>query len=789
MDTLSSDEHTMIRDAVARFLERSGGLEPAARVSDGGEAGAVWRGLAAELQVTAVGLPDACGGLGPDMRALVAVARELGRVLTPVPYVSTVAVAGQILAAATPGAGRDSWLSRIAEGRLRAVVPQGGTRAGDCWDTSPFHAERAGETYVLAGRGGPFADLMEADLVLVPALCAGEPLLFALDAEALADRREACAPMDATQPTGRLRLDGLRLTASAVLDAGAGFRRRCREANDRARLARAAEMSGAARGAFTLTRDYIAERRQFGRTIASYQAIKHRMADLFVRLNRVDALIDGAALAFDRLDGGAGTGDGDAAAVAGAEARVAQAMACEALFAASAEAIQLHGGVGMTWEYAPHLFFKRATAMRALCGPPEAAFRACGGDLIDRRLSALPLGGAEGGGEAALRKAVAIWMADNLTGDFAPLRGRGGAGDGDALPDLRKAWERRLAAGGWTCLGVPKALGGRGMSVRDQVIFNEEYARAGGPGRLGHIGEGLLAPTLAAFGTQDQKARFLPGILQGTVFWAQGYSEPGAGSDLASLRTRARRDPASGDWIVDGQKTWTSLAHLSDWIFVLARAEEGSRGRDGLILLLMPLDQPGIDIRPIRQINGGREFNEVFFDAAVARKEDAVGAPGEGWSIAMALLGFERGISTLGQQMGFARELEAIVALARRVAEPMQHAEALGRAWAGLRAMRHGALQILGAAERGEAGAEALGYKYDWSNWHRGLGELAMDVLGPEAAAHATEPEIARLQQMYLFSRAETIYGGTNEIQLNIIAEQGLGMPREPRGQARGAPR
>ncbi|MCA1299423.1 acyl-CoA dehydrogenase [Stappia indica] len=784
MDALPTDEHSMIRDALARFLERAGGLEPAFRVSDGGKACELWRGIAEELQFTAIGLPEACGGLGADMRALVAVGRELGRVLAPVPFVSTVALAGQVLAAAAPGPLRDAWLSRLAGGTVRAVLAHGGHGVGDCWDTPVFWAEQGGDGYVLQGQSGPIPDLMGADLVLVPALCAGERLLIALEGEALSGHRRACVPMDATQPVGVLALKDLRLPAGAVLDCGSAFAGRCRAAIDRARLVLAAEMAGAARGAFTLTLEYIAERRQFGRTIASYQAIKHRMADLYVRLNRLDALIDGAAVRFDQAAHALKTDD-----VAETEARAAQALACEELFAVSAEAIQLHGGVGMTFEYAPHLFFKRATAMRALSGGPVAAFRQIGLDLIDGRLSALPAGRAASEAETTLRRAVAGWMAENLTGAFEPLRGRGGAGDGDALPELRKAWERRLAAGGWVGLGLPEALGGRGMSVGDQVIFNEEYARAGGPGRMGHIGEGLLAPTLAAFGTEDQKARFLPGILQGTTFWAQGYSEPGAGSDLAALRTRARRDPASGNWIVHGQKTWTSLAHLSDWIFVLARAEEGATGREGLILLLMPLDQPGIDIRPIRQINGACEFNEVFFDGAMARAEDAVGKPGEGWAIAMALLGFERGISTLGQQMGFARELEAVVALARQAREPMDHAEALGRAWAGLRAMRHGALRVLGAVERGEAGPEALGYKYEWSNWHRTLGELAMEVLGPEAAVHAPEPEIVRLQQMYLFSRAETIYGGTNEIQLNIISEQGLGMPREPRGQSSGGTR
>lgn len=385
---------------------------------------------------------------------------------------------------------------------------------------------------------------------------------------------------------------------------------------------------------------------------------------------------------------------------------------------------------------------------------------------------------------AALRAEVRSWMETHLMGRFLPLKHRGHAGDGDALPELRKEWERELAAGRWTCPGWPEAWGGRGLSVAEQVAFQEEYARAGGPGRLGHIGEGLVGPTLLAFGTEDQQRRFLPGIRAGTDFWCQGYSEPSAGSDLANLSTRARRDPATGDWVVHGQKVWTSLAHLSDWIFVLARCEEGSVGRKGLIFLLMRLDQPGVEIQPIRQIGGGTEFNAVFFDGARAQARDVVGQPGEGWSIGMALLGFERGISTLGQQMAFAQELDLVCEIARETGAARSPVirQRIARAWVGLRAMRYLAMRVLAEGSEPDARIESLGYKYHWSNWHRDLGRLAMDVMGPEATIEDGDPRRDRLRQLFLFSRADTIYGGTNEIQLNILAEQGLGMPREPRG-------
>ncbi|MBX6419426.1 MAG: acyl-CoA dehydrogenase family protein [Nevskia sp.] len=386
--------------------------------------------------------------------------------------------------------------------------------------------------------------------------------------------------------------------------------------------------------------------------------------------------------------------------------------------------------------------------------------------------------------EAAFRAEVAGWMRAHLAGRFAKLRHRGGPGDEDFEPALRKEWERELARGGWTGLGWPKAYGGRGLSLERQVIFHEEYARAGGPGRMGHIGETLLGPTLIAYGSEAQKRRFLPRILDGSEYWAQGYSEPNAGSDLANVQTRCRLDEARGEWIVDGQKVWTSLAHESDWIFVLARCEPGSKGSKGLAFLLVPLKQPGVSIRPIRQLTGSCEFNEVFFDGARTAADHIVGRPGEGWAIAMALLGFERGISTLGQQMHFGHELELVVAQARAsgAADDPAIRQRLAQSWIGLRVMRYNALRMLADAEDGRLRPEALIYKYYWSNWHRALGELAIDVLGEEGRLVHQDEARRRLQQVFFFSRADTIYAGTNEIQLNLIAERALGLPREPRG-------
>ena len=379
------------------------------------------------------------------------------------------------------------------------------------------------------------------------------------------------------------------------------------------------------------------------------------------------------------------------------------------------------------------------------------------------------------------RSRVHHWLADHVVGEFAELRGRGGPGDEDVGFGTRVRWERVLGEAGWIGLGWPERHGGRGATVGQQVIWAEEYSRAEAPARVNHMGENLLAPTLIELGTDAQRTRFLPGILDGTHRWCQGYSEPDAGSDLANVQTRARLD---GDqWVIDGQKVWTSLAHVSHWCFVLVRTEAGSQRHGGLSLLLVPMDQPGVEVRPIVQLTGGGEFNETFFTGARTDSDLVVGTPGEGWRVAMTLLGFERGISTLAQQVGFEREVRHVIDLARRsglAGDPVMR-QRLVAAHTGLQLMRWNALRSMGA---GVPGPEASISKLFWGTWHRNLGNLMIDLLGPagligpanrSAAGHY---ELSLEQKLFLFSRSDTIYGGSNEIQRNVIGERVLGLAR-----------
>jgi len=388
--------------------------------------------------------------------------------------------------------------------------------------------------------------------------------------------------------------------------------------------------------------------------------------------------------------------------------------------------------------------------------------------------------------DEAFRNEVQTWMADHVVGEFAALGGRGGSGDESYGFDVRLEWEKVLAAGGWTCLGWPLEFGGRGATIAHQVIFNEEYVKASAPGRVSILGEGLLGPTLIQYGTQTQQDRFLPRIVDGTELWCQGYSEPDAGSDLANVSTRAELD--GDEWVITGQKVWTSLAHQSDWCFVVCRTEPGSNRHKGLSYLLVPMSQPGVEIRPIIQLTRTSEFNEVFFDGARTAKDLVVGEPGDGWRVALATLGYERGVGLLGHQLSFRRELDHVVAVARengRAQDPVIR-QRLARSYAELEVLRYSTLRSLSGYDGPVAPPEASIIKLFWSTWHQQLGELAMDVRGPAGLVVEAPPyELDEFQRTFLFSRSETIYGGSNEIQKNIIGERVLGLPPEPKGDFR----
>ena len=399
----------------------------------------------------------------------------------------------------------------------------------------------------------------------------------------------------------------------------------------------------------------------------------------------------------------------------------------------------------------------------------------------------LPLSTAD----VEFRDEVRTWLDEHLTGDFAGQADRGGPDDDDNW-ELRRAWEKELGAGNWLGMSWPVEYGGRGATMTQEIVFAMEYARAGAPPRAAFHGETLMAPTALAYGTEEQKQRLLPPMSRAEVVWCQGYSEPGAGSDLANVSTRARLD--DGEWVINGQKIWTTFAHHADWIFAIVRTDPDTQRHAGLSYMLIPLDQPGVTVRPIRTMLGDSGFNEVFFDNARTSVDNVLGPTGAGWTAAMTTLGHERATSVLNYQFSFVREMEHLKTLARRAPlDDPRLKHRLVNSYIGLQIMAYNNLRTLSTALRdGEFGPEASIGKYYWSRWHQQFTEIAMDVMGDDAllgtdwssdsddGAPAIDAETA-LRRAFIRGRAETIYAGASEIQKNIISERVLKLPKEAR--------
>jgi len=388
--------------------------------------------------------------------------------------------------------------------------------------------------------------------------------------------------------------------------------------------------------------------------------------------------------------------------------------------------------------------------------------------------------------EVQFRQDLRHWLVDALPhgwGDtvFEPE-------DEDERAMFRLAWERKLHAGGWSGINWPVEYGGRGATLIERAIFAEEMAKAKAPEGLNIIGHNLAGTTILRHGTEAQKKRFLPAIISSDEVWCQGFSEPNAGSDLASVRTRAVRQ---GDkFIVNGQKIWTSFAQYSQWCFALVRTDPEAPKHKGLSFLLIDMNSPGISIRPLRQISGESEFNETFFDDVEVPVENIVGDINDGWRIAMTTLAYERGPEdALGRQIRFKQELDKLVETAaeavqgqgKLIDDPVVR-QKLARSIAQVEIMRLNAVRTFSKYLNGEErGPDASVIKLYWSHAAQDMYETAMDVLGPIAPLMGADPAgVAggRFQLSYLQSKAFTIYSGSSEIQRNIIAERMLGLPR-----------
>jgi alkylation response protein AidB-like acyl-CoA dehydrogenase len=396
----------------------------------------------------------------------------------------------------------------------------------------------------------------------------------------------------------------------------------------------------------------------------------------------------------------------------------------------------------------------------------------------------------------AYREKVRAFLAEHLPDDWAGL---------DSLPvDQRDGWldewRARLADAGMLAVAWPKEYGGAGLSPIEQVVLAEEFAKAGVPTQAGNdgFGIGMVGPTIIVWGTEEQKRHFLPRIISGEDRWCQGYSEPNAGSDLANVATRAVLD--GDEWVINGQKIWTSQGHTANWIFVLARTDPTAPKHAGISFLLVPMDQPGVEVRPIKEMTGEALFNEVFFTDARTAKENVVGEVNNGWTVANTLLGFERGGRSTVLAIGYRAELNAIVDMARRkglAADPLIR-QRLAWAHCQVEIMRYLGMQSLTKALTGDQpGPGASIIKLFWSEYHKLVTELSLDILGADALVPAGEVGGSSIQafaggelgsaaavRSFLGARPGTIYAGTSQVQRNIIGERVLGLPKEPRADA-----
>ncbi|WP_328846285.1 acyl-CoA dehydrogenase [Streptomyces sp. NBC_00258] len=740
-------EQRDLAEAVRGWIARTVPPEETRKLLDapGGQGGrpAHWDALAAQ-GFLGVHLPEECGGGGGTVLDLAVVLEEAARAALPGPYAAN-ALASLVLARA--GAAAEELVRDVAEGeRIGAVALSPGTLTAV--------ADTDGDGYVLDGTAPPVLSGGDADLLILAASASasasasgsgsrvgapgGRTLWMVVDAAQLCVRVHESA--DPTRATAEVVATAVRVPPDRVLDVDSALVR------DLAAAVFAADACGTAAWALETAAEYAKVREQFGRPIGQFQGIKHLCADMLVRVERAGALAWDAARAVQEPDG-----------IRQLVTALAAGVALDAALSCAKDCVQVLGGIGFTWEHDAHLYLRRALVARQLLG---------GGHLLRA------VGAAENGARRELRtelpEAEAARHRVAARAVIARVRGLEPA-----------AVRRELAPTGYTAPHLPPPYG-LGAGPVQQLAVQEELAAAGV--RVGDLGIATwVVPSLIAYGTPEQQERYLLPTLCGDVLWCQLFSEPGAGSDLASLRTRAERT-ADGRWRVNGQKVWTSSAQWADYGILLARTNPDAPKHKGLTYFVVDMKETdGIEIRPLKEITGESLFNEVYFDDVVLPADAVVGSVDDGWRVARNTLGNER--VHMADQLTFGTGLEAIVArsaglddtVRERVGTLIAEAHALG--CIGLRTTMR---QVSGV----DPGAGASVRKLVQTAHQQKVAELALELLGPAGALREGAGE--RAVHGFLLSRCLTIAGGTTQVQLNVVAERILGLPRDQRAEDRG---
>ncbi|MEV6328662.1 acyl-CoA dehydrogenase [Streptomyces sp. NPDC051909] len=691
-----------------------------------------WDGAAAQ-GLLGVHLPEEYGGGGGDLVDLAVVLEEAARAVLPGPYLPAV-LAAELL----HRAGRGEEAAAVAAGeRIAAVALGTGTLTAAPAPTA--------DGLVLDGLAPPVLGAACADLLILPARAVHGTVWLAVDAATLAVRPQASA--DPTRPTAEVRADGVLVPGGRVLGLTSAAVR------DLAAVLFAADACGTAARALDTAAEHARTRVQFGHPIGRFQGVKHLCADMLVRLEQARALTWDAARAAREEPGGRPTGAPDA--VRSLTAALAASTALDAAYTAAKDCHQILGGIGFTWEHDAHLLLRRALVARQLLG---------GGD--SHRLA------AAGHAAAGTRRELRL----ELPAEAEEFRRAAREALAPAAGLDPHAARKALAATGYTAPHLPEPYG-LGAGPVQQLAVQREMEASGI--RLSPLSIATwVVPSLLAYGTPQQKERHLLPTLRGEQQWCQLFSEPEAGSDLASLRTRAeRRD--DGTWRINGQKVWTSSAQNADFGILLARTDPDAPRHRGLGYFVVDMrNTPGIDVRPLKEITGESLFNEVWFDDAVLPADAVVGEVNDGWRVARDTLGNER--VHMADQVAFDTGLEALITVGGtetvdssvRVRVGALVAEAHALACIGLRTT----LRQVSGLEPGP-GPGASVRKLVQTLHQQKVAELTLELLGPAGAVAEGAGE--RAVHGLLMSRCLTIAGGTTQVQLNVVAERLLGLPRD----------
>ena len=806
MSFIPGEDAELLRAVVREFLQKRSPEDEVRRLMDSAEGfdRAAWTLAATGIGLQGLVIPERLGGGGATPVELGVVFEELGAALYCGPFLATVGLAATALLATGDEAAGAAYLPGIAQGTTTATLAWSGPSPAE----SALRAARDGggpgpggtAGWSVTGTAGVVVDGASADLVLAAARTEHGISLFAVDGAAAGLRRTALPAMDQTRALAALTFDR---APACLVGAEGGAGPALRRAFDLATLYLAAEQLGGAGRVLSTAVGYVKTRVQFGRPIGSFQAIKHRCADMLVDLESARSVVyHGLWTAVHEPD--------DlpvAAALAGA-------VASDAFKDLAAQNIQLHGGIGFTWEHSAHLYLKRAKSSQLLLGSPVrhrarlsfllqngSGFLATGSAAPGQRadvdqpgtpgLTRPPSGPAAGDspgdspGDSAVDEAVRRFLGDHPVPD---------PGDRGADRAFREA---RFDAG-LAVVHHAAGFGGRGLDPSQQAAVEARFRRAGAADHTARnvIGLGMALPTIYAHGTREQKARFLRPCFSGEEIWCQLFSEPGAGSDLAALATRAVRDGA--DFVVDGQKIWTSLGHVASWGILLARTDPDVPKHKGLTYFLLDMRAPGVEVRPLRQLTGEAEFNGVYLTGVRIPAGNVLGEVGQGWRVAMTTLANERaslggravgrGEGPIGQAMAAYTgavadgrlDPRADGALTERLMLLWTRAEA-----ARLTNARAGARPGQGP---GPAGSIA---KLQMAELNKAIYELCVDLAGDDGllidSYEQTAPDFAAVhggadvRKAYLRSLANSIEGGTSEVQRTIIGERLLGLPGEPR--------